>query len=135
MFWPAAISGSVVTTPNPKQRLDKWLWHARFFKTRTLAAKVVSGGHVRVNAGKVAKPSHGVVVGDVLTFPQARDIRVVRIEGFAENRGPAPEAQKLYLDLSEVKDKVPRSPRYEGKGRPTKKDRRQLDLKRGVELD
>jgi ribosome-associated heat shock protein Hsp15 len=127
--------GVFLSEASPKQRLDKWLWHARFFKTRTLAAKVVSGGHVRVNSGKVAKASHGVVVGDVLTFPQARDIRVIRVEGFADHRGPATIAQTLYADLSEVKDKVPYSPRYEGKGRPTKRDRRKLDLKRGVELD
>ncbi|MCP9481358.1 RNA-binding S4 domain-containing protein [Shimia sp. CNT1-13L.2] len=124
-----------MSDPSPKQRLDKWLWHARFFKTRTLAAKVVTGGHVRVNSSKVSKASHGVAVGDVLTFPQARSIRVVKIEGFADKRGPAPEAQKLYLDLSQVKDSVPPAPKYEGNGRPTKRDRRKLDLKRGQELE
>lgn len=124
-----------MSDPSPKQRLDKWLWHARFFKTRTLAAKVVTGGHVRVNANKVSKASHGIAVGDVLTFPQARSIRVVKIEGFADKRGPAPEAQKLYHDLSQVKDSVPPAPKYEGNGRPTKRDRRKLDLKRGQELE
>ena len=53
----------------PRQRLDKWLWQARFFKTRTLAARVVTGGHVRVNSNKVGKASHGVTVGDVLHVP------------------------------------------------------------------
>ncbi|SHJ41579.1 heat shock protein Hsp15 [Shimia gijangensis] len=124
-----------MTDPTPKERLDKWLYHARFFKTRTLAAKVVTGGHVRVNKAKVAKASYGVSVGDVLTFPQAKAIRVVRVEGFAERRGPASEAQVLYSDLSEVKDNVPCAPRYEGNGRPTKRDRRKLDLKRGQELE
>ena len=124
-----------MSDPSPKQRLDKWLWHARFFKTRTLAAKVVTGGHVRVNANKVSKASHGVAIDDVLTFPQARNIRVVKIQGFADKRGPAPEAQKLYLDLSQVKDNVPPAPKYEGNGRPTKRDRRKLDLKRGQELE
>lgn len=119
----------------PKQRLDKWLWHARFFKTRTLAAKVVTGGHVRVNANKASKASHSVAPGDVLTFPQARDIRVVRIVAIGERRGPATEARTLYDDLSEVKDNVPPAPRYEGQGRPTKRDRRKLDLKRRGELE
>jgi ribosome-associated heat shock protein Hsp15 len=118
-----------------KQRLDKWLWHARFFKTRTLAAKVVTGGHVRVNTSKTAKASHAIGPGDVLTFPQGRDIRVVRIVALGERRGPAPEAQTLYDDLSEVKDNVPAAPRYEGQGRPTKRDRRKLDLKRRGELE
>lgn len=124
-----------VSDPTPKQRLDKWLWHARFFKTRTLAAKMVTGGHVRVNTAKAAKASHAVGPGDVLTFPQARAIRVVRILAIGERRGPAPEAQALYEDLSEVKDNVPPAPRYEGQGRPTKRDRRKLDLKRRGELE
>lgn len=124
-----------MTEPNPKERLDKWLYHARFFKTRTLAAKVVTGGHVRVNKTKVLKSSYGLSVGDVLTFSQAKEIRVVRVEGFGGRRGPASEAQALYTDLSEVKDNVPRTPRYEGNGRPTKRDRRKLDLKRRQELE
>ncbi|KCV80929.1 heat shock protein [Actibacterium atlanticum] len=109
-------------------RLDKWLWHARFFKTRTLSAKTVSGGHVRVNGTKVGKPAHKVGVGDTLTFAQGRDIRVVRVVAPGERRGPAPEAQQLYDDLTPIKDSVPRSPRYEGKGRPDKKERRQIQL-------
>ena len=126
---------SELSEPTPKFRLDKWLYHARFFKTRTLAAKQVTGGHVRVNSTKVSKASHGVSVGDVLTFPQGRSIRVVKVEAFGERRGPASEAQTLYSDLSEVKENVPRAPRYEGKGRPTGRDRRKLDLKRGGELE
>lgn len=122
-----------------KIRLDKWLWHARFFKTRGLSAKLVAGGHVRVNSDKVSKPAHAVAPGDVLTFPQARRVRVVRIVALGERRGPAPEAQALYEDLAppepETGDAVPRSPRYEGKGRPTKRDRRKLDLKRPDTLD
>ena len=111
-------------------RLDKWLWHARFFKTRTLAAKIVSGGHVRVNSNKTAKPAHKVGAGDTLTFPQGSRIRVVRILAPGERRGPAPEAETLYDDLTPKRDDVPPSPRYDGKGRPTKKDRRSLDLNR-----
>ncbi|RPE71968.1 heat shock protein Hsp15 [Pacificibacter maritimus] len=108
-------------------RLDKWLWYARFFKTRTLATKLVSAGTVRVNSTKVAKPSIAVGEGDVLTFTQAKEIKVVRILACGTRRGPAPEAQTLYEDLSpkpEPKEFVPQSPKYEGKGRPTKKDRR-----------
>lgn len=118
-----------------KLRIDKWLWYARFFKTRSLAAKVVSGGHVRVNGQKIAKSSHSISPGDVLTFPQAKEIRVVRIEVLGERRGPAPEAQTLYFDMTERKEKIPASPRFEGKGRPSKKDRRNLDLMKNTRLE
>lgn len=112
----------------PLMRLDKWLWHARFFKTRTLSARVVSGGHVRVNGAKVSKPAHKVGPGDTLTFAQGHDIRVVEIVALGQRRGPAPEARTLYHDLTPIKDSTPPAPRYEGKGRPTKKDRRQNHL-------
>ncbi|MBY5988002.1 MULTISPECIES: RNA-binding S4 domain-containing protein [Roseovarius] len=115
----------------PKIRLDKWLWHARFFKTRSLATKLVTGGHVRVNSQRVSKASSSVRPGDVLTFPKERDIRVIRIVAVGERRGPAPEAQALYHDLDPPKPRdhatEPLNPRYEGKGRPTKKDRRKMD--------
>ncbi|SLN29285.1 RNA-binding S4 domain-containing protein [Ruegeria meonggei] len=113
-----------------KLRIDKWLWQARFFKTRSLAAKQVSSGHVRLNGHRVLKPAQVVGSGDVLTFPQGRVVRVVRIEKLGERRGPAPEAQTLYFDMSEKQDTPPRNPGFEGKGRPTKKDRRALDLSR-----
>ncbi|APX17724.1 MULTISPECIES: RNA-binding S4 domain-containing protein [Phaeobacter] len=113
-----------------KIRIDKWLWQARFFKTRSLSAKMVSGGHLRLNGNKIAKPAQNVSSGDVLTFPQGRIIRTVRIEALGTRRGPAPEAQALYFDLTEKQDPVPRNPRYEGKGRPDKKERRALDLSR-----
>jgi len=120
-----------------KIRLDKWLWQARFFKTRSLSAKLVSGGHVRVNSAKVSKPAHSVGPGDVLTFPKARATRVIRIVAVGERRGPAPEAQALYEDLSPPAERpnVPSAPKYEGKGRPTKRDRRKLDLNRPDTLD
>ena len=122
-----------------KIRLDKWLWHARFFKTRGLSAKLVSGGHVRVNSDKVANPAHAVGPGDVLTFPQARDIRVIRILALGERRGPASEAQALYEDLDPPRpregDTVPQAPKFDGKGRPTKRDRRNLDRNRPDALD
>ncbi|AJE47995.1 RNA-binding S4 domain-containing protein [Celeribacter indicus] len=119
-------------------RLDKWLWYARFFKTRGLATKLVSAGHVRVNSAKVSKPATAIGAGDVLTFPQASRIRVVRLLACGTRRGPAPEAQALYEDLSPPpvrRDEVPPAPRYEGKGRPTKKDRRTSLLSRGDPLE
>lgn len=113
-----------------KLRIDKWLWHARFYKTRSLAAKQVSSGHVRVNGIKATKPSQNVSVGDVLTFSQGSHVRVVQVEALSDRRGPAPEAQALYLDKSEPQEKSPANPRFEGKGRPDKKSRRALDLTR-----
>lgn len=112
-----------------KIRIDKWLWHARFFKTRSLAAKVVSSGHVRVNSLSIAKPAVQVTAGDVLTFPQAKEVRVIRVVALGERRGPAPEAQALYDDLDppNPKERAPAAPKYEGKGRPTKRDRRLID--------
>ncbi len=80
-------------------RLDKWLWFARFFKTRTLAAEVVTKGWVRVNGERITKPARNIGPGDVLTIRQAQNIRVIRITALAERRGPAPEAQCLYVDL------------------------------------
>ena len=120
-----------MTDPIAKLRVDKWLWFARFYKTRGLASKTVSGGHVRVNGSKIAKASFAVGAGDVLTLPQGNRIRVVRVVQLGTRRGPTPEAQTLYEDLTEVKDDVPPAPRYEGKGRPTKRDRRMIDLDRG----
>ncbi len=120
-----------MSEPSVKLRLDKWLWHARFFKTRSLAAKQVSGGHVRVNGERVQKTAFAVGPGDVLTFAQGRRIRVVEIRAIGERRGPAAEAEALYLDRSEPEDKTARNPGYEGKGRPTKRERRALDLSRG----
>ncbi len=115
-----------------KLRLDKWLWHGRFFKTRSRAAEVVASGVVRVNAVRVQKRSTLVGIGDVLTFPQADSVRVIRIEALGERRGPAPEAQQLYTDLAPPQPKSekirPENPAFEGKGRPTKKDRRTFDL-------
>jgi ribosome-associated heat shock protein Hsp15 len=123
-------------------RVDKWLWHARFFKTRGLATKLVTAGHLRVNGDKIAKASHGITAGDVLTFPQAKQVRVIRIATLSTRRGPAPEAQALYEDLdppSNRTDNVLQSqasvPKTVGKGRPTKKDRRILDQTRRTMLD
>lgn len=86
-----------------KERLDKWLWHARFFKTRALSQSVIEKGHVRVNSIKVKKVSTMIAVGDVLTFVQAGHVRIIEVCGFAEKRGPAREAQQMYQDLA-IKD-------------------------------
>ena len=113
-----------------KLRVDKWLWQARFFKTRSLAAKQVSSGHVRVNGNRIGKPAHTISPGDVLTFVQSREVRVVEIVALGIRRGPASEAQGLYIDRSEkpAPPKVPQAdaPRFDGTGRPDKRQRRAL---------
>ena len=122
-----------------KLRVDKWLWHARFFKTRSLAAARVKAGAVRINATATEKTSSMVAAGDVLTFAQGDHIRVIQIAALGERRGPAPEAQALYTDLSppqpHKEDKQPANPGFDGKGRPTKKDRRTLDLSKARHLE
>ena len=118
------------------QRIDQWLWHARFFKTRGLATKLVTGGQVRVDGDRVQKASFALRPGMTLTFRQARSIRIIRVENLASRRGPAPEAQRLYTDLSpEPEDNPPQNPRFEGKGRPTGKDRRNARLYRNPPLE
>ncbi len=87
---------TIVDDSDASQRLDAWLWRARFFKTRGLATAVVAKGRVRLNGERVAKASRQVRIGDVLTFSQGGDIRVVRVLDFADRRGPASEAQQLY---------------------------------------
>ena len=85
-------------------RIDKWLWQARFFKSRALAAATVEEGHLRINGQPTAKPGHAVGAGDVLTFPQGNRIRLIRILSLGQRRGPATEAQTLYLDLDAKAD-------------------------------
>lgn len=114
-----------MSAPKQKIRVDKWLWQARFVKTRSLAAKLVSAGHVRVNGEKVAKHAYGVGDGDVLTFPQGDQIKVVRLIALGARRGPATEAQTLYEDMTPVPE--PEEVRPRGGARPSKRDRRVLD--------
>ena len=83
----------------PKLRLDKWLVHARFFKGRDEAAQVITAGHLRLNGQHCLKPGHAVQPGDTLTFPQGGRIRVIRVLALSQRRGPATQAQSLYLDL------------------------------------
>lgn len=85
-------------------RLDKWLWQARFFRSRPMACEVISDGHLRVNGNRCLKPGQQVGEGDTLTFPQAGRIRLIRVLAVGTRRGPAGEAQGLYLDLDPRSD-------------------------------
>ena len=115
-----------------RQRLDKWLWHARVVKTRTLAQKLVGGGKVRVNREKVLAPSAPVRAGDVLTVALRSRVRVLRILAFSERRGPAARAQDLYEDLTppaaaDRRFSAATHPGGQASGRPGKRDRRMLE--------
>lgn len=88
----------------PKLRLDKWLFAARFFKNRDLAAEVIESGHFRLNGQRCKKPGHSVMAGDTLTFSQGHSLRVIRVLALSERRGPAQEAQQLYDDLAPTAD-------------------------------
>jgi len=118
-----------------KTRIDKWLWAARFFKTRSLAADELNHGRVQIDQHDV-KPAREVRVGDVITLVQARIARTVVVKGISEQRGPAPLAQQLY---EETPDSVqaraqalerqrlsPEPAQSLAHGRPTKRDRREL---------
>jgi ribosome-associated heat shock protein Hsp15 len=82
-----------------RQRLDKWLWHARVVKARTRAAELVERGHVRINGVRETAPGHSVKPGDVLTIGLDRAVRVLKVIGFSERRGDATAARVLYEDL------------------------------------
>ena len=121
------------------QRLDKWLWFARIAKSRTLAATAVTEGKIKVNRVKAEKASQLVKVGDVITSRMTRTIKVLKVVAIGTRRGPAPEAQRLYEDLTPPEprneggeEKVGWAERAAGSGRPTKRERRQIDeFKRG----
>ncbi|MGY3485695.1 ribosome-associated heat shock protein Hsp15 [Bradyrhizobium sp. USDA 4011] len=82
-----------------RQRLDKWLWHARVVKARTGAAELVASGHVRINGTREKSPGHAVKAGDVITVALDNSVRVLKVAGFAERRGDASSARVLYEDL------------------------------------
>jgi ribosome-associated heat shock protein Hsp15 len=111
-------------------RVDKWLWAARFFKSRTLATAACDGGKVDVNE-HAAKPSRAVRAGDLLHVTLPRGKRVVRVLALAERRGPASQAATLYQDLTPPPPprelRTPPVSRPPGAGRPTKRERRLLD--------
>jgi ribosome-associated heat shock protein Hsp15 len=83
-----------------RQRIDKWLWHARMVRTRSDASSLTEQGFVRLNGQRVTAPSHPVRLGDVVTLALDRAVRVIRVEGFCEKRHDAPAARALYRDMS-----------------------------------
>jgi ribosome-associated heat shock protein Hsp15 len=120
-------------------RIDKWLWAARFFKTRSQAAEAVDGGKVELREERV-KPSKLVHVGDEVRVRLGPYVHIVIVRGLSERRGPASVAQKLYEETSESRDAREKhawtlkhaAPQVDpGEGRPTKRDRRELDKARG----
>ena len=125
-------------------RLDKWLWQARFFKSRSLASRFCETSRLRINEKVIQKAHQKVSVGDVLTFSRRGVVSVIEIKNLGTRRGPATEAVTLYKNLSEleiskdlegekisssVPDKIGR--RQPGSGRPTKADRRAMEKVRG----
>jgi len=115
-----------VSILKPGIRIDKWLWQARFFKTRGLAAKLVKSGKLRINGYPVSKPARNVSVADILTFPKEDDTRVIEIYELGRRRGPAPEAQALYHDLSQLEKKSVQIASPSTNQKPTSQDRRAL---------
>lgn len=123
-----------------RQRIDKWLFFARVIKSRTLAGKFAAAGNVRVNSDKIDQASFLIKPGDVLTVTLERRIVVLRILGCGLRRGPAPEAQLLYEDITpkpaELREATPVAAQREpGAGRPTKRDRRKIDQFRNPDDD
>ncbi len=88
-----------MTAELDRQRVDKWLWHARLVRTRGAAAALAGAGHVRINGARIDAPARTVRTGDVITVALDRRVRVVKVTGFAERRGPASSAEGLYEDL------------------------------------
>ncbi len=83
-----------------RQRLDKWLWHARMVRNRSDAAKLVEAGHVRVNGKRVTALAYALRSGDVVTLALDRSVRVIEVTGFSERRGPAEAGKALYRRMS-----------------------------------
>ncbi len=126
---PAAVAGVV-----DRVRLDKWLWAARFFKTRGLAAEAVAGGKVHAG-GQRCKPSHTVRLGEVLRIQRGPDERLVAVKALSGRRGPASVAVLLYEETAESRQRrealreqrrLERSLFLQPAGRPTKQDRRRI---------
>lgn len=118
---------------NGKLRIDKWLWAARFYKTRSLAADAVESGKAKVNE-VLAKPAKTVGPGDMLELRLGRFVFTIEVLAISNKRGGAPEAQKLYRETEESKEKRAilaeqlrvDAPLFVFKGRPSKRDRRQI---------
>jgi len=122
-----------------KMRIDKWLWAARFYKTRSLASEDIDKGRIEVN-GQTAKPSREVKTGDTVQVRQGAVQRTVVIAGLSAQRGPAPVAQLLYQETADsieqraklaLQQRYAREPAFsQEQGRPTKRDRRELEQAR-----
>lgn len=114
-----------------RQRIDRWLWHARLVRTRSSAAALAQSGHVRVNGLRIDASARAIKCGDVLTIAMPSSVKVLRVLAFSERRGAFSDAKCLYEDLSPPKEKLTpvesAAKRPGGMGRPTKKDRRALD--------
>ena len=116
-----------------RQRIDKWLWHARVVRTRTAAAALAAAGHVRLNGARIDAPSRAVKAGDVVTIALDARVRVLKVMGFAPRRGAAEAGRALYEDLAPVdparteESDAPAGAREPGGGRPTKQDRRAIE--------
>ena len=121
--------------PLERQRIDKWLWHARVVRTRSAAAALVDGGMVRVNNERVEQPSRPVRRNDVITVALDRSVRILKVIGYAERRGSATVARGLFEDLTSLAEpksaELPAAVRDDGAGRPTKRERRDTDRLRG----
>jgi ribosome-associated heat shock protein Hsp15 len=120
-----------------RQRIDRWLWHARLVRTRTAAAELAESGRVRLNGDRVTASSRAVKPSDVLTVALGGQVKILKVLGLSERRGGAPDAQALYEDLSppaapreRKQDDPPVAEREPGSGRPTKRERRALEKMR-----
>ena len=93
-----------------RQRIDKWLCYARVVKTRSLAARLVEDGYVRINGARAISPSKAIGIGDVLTIALERRVRVLRIVGTDERRGPFREASLLFEEIGDERPNSPHAP-------------------------
>jgi ribosome-associated heat shock protein Hsp15 len=109
------------------QRLDRWLWFSRVIKSRTTAAELVEAGKIRVNRVRIVKPSHAVRPGDVLTVALRGRVQVLKVLAPGARRGPPTEARQLYEVLSDGTQPGGSNQPEGGGGRPSKRDRRQID--------
>jgi ribosome-associated heat shock protein Hsp15 len=117
-----------LTLDTDRQRIDRWLWHARVVRTRQAAAKLAVLGHVRINGQRIDAASRPVRPGDVVTVALDRAVRVLKVLGFAERRGSADDARALCVDLAPALSEPapPGARREQGSGRPTKRERRAI---------
>jgi len=117
-----------------RQRIDKWLWHARIVRTRSAAAALAASGHVRLNGTRIDAPAKAVKAGDVVTIALDARVRVLKVTGFALRRGAAEQGRALYEDMAPAAPapagdpaEPPIAQRDAGSGRPTKRERRAIE--------